>query len=249
MNRLIFRGTPDRRRIPSIKSGMLLIITASLVACREIPHTQPPCKFADNTDGDCFSQLENYTLKTYPSAITRTGNELRITARNGKIVVFTSNPQGEGYEDFHIYFPVGVISNNQFAVVIDGRWEGRDIYLVSLIDGTTHSIDGFPVESPDHQRIAVYSMDLEANYSQNFLAVYKIDGAALAKEILLDGDADSDNLWGPDEVKWLSPSRISFSRTTLSFAEPWYISKPWQLSREGSTWLATPTNQPNHHKD
>lgn len=91
-------------------------------------------------------------------------------------------------------------------------------------------------------RIAIHSQDLDANYDANFLSVFRVDGTALVKEVVLDGDSDKDGMWGPGKVEWKSALRISFSRVKHSPDGPEYISEPWLLEMENGAWKAKLAN-------
>lgn len=165
---------------------------------------------------------------------------MRIVARNGLALTYVSTPDGEGYEDIHNYAVIGVLDAGRFAVVLDRRWEGRNVILVSLNDGSVYPIDGTPIASPDRERIAIHSRDLEANYDANFLAVYRLDGTSLVKEVVLDGGSDYSGMWAPDQVEWISANRIAFNRVRHSTDSLAYIYEPWLLELEKSVWKSRP---------
>jgi hypothetical protein len=61
--------------------------------------------------------------------------------------------------------------------------------------------------SPDERRFAVWNVDIEAEYTANVLAVYRVTADGLVNEFL----ANPDN-WGPNDVVWEGNDVIRFSR-------------------------------------
>ena len=145
------------------------------------------------------------------------------------------NPDGEGYEEYRSYNVLGVLEPGRFVVINVGRYVGRQVRLVSLDDGAVHEINGIPLVSPDKKRILVYSMDIDANYDSNFLAIFRELGSRLEREFLLSGDNDVANQWGPEGVRWLSSSKIFFRRATHS-SNGGYASEPLELVLHGVKW-------------
>lgn len=204
---------------------------------------EPRCVMSDYASRDCLGFLERVVLADYQKFIVKNGHTLMVRPTHGKPIVFVGNPDGEGYEDYRSYHILGVLNPGRFAVILVGRYEGREVQLVSLDDGAIHEINGMPQVSPDGKRILVYSMDIDANYDANFIAIFRVVGSRLEKEFLLDGDNHESGIWGPIYAKWFSPSRVQFLRFTHGSDGSGYVSQPWELVRDKASWKANP--QPN----
>lgn len=212
-----------------------------LIVCSVSYAEEPPCVIADDVSEKCFVLLERNTLAEYVKVITKTGNVLEIRPKKGKPISFVANPDGEG-DEYRRYHIIGVLKPGHFAVIRAGLWEGREVKLVSLDDGTIHEIDGMPLVSPDQKRILIHSMDIDANYNSNFIAVFRIWGTQLVKEFSLDGNSVKLGEWGPVAVRWSSPSKVQFLRF-MRTSGGGHVSQPWELIRKNTVWTAKP--QPN----
>lgn len=215
---------------------MRIVTTLLLAIGMQILADEPKCEFTGHLSGQCMSVLEQSTLASYAKNIVKTGDVLELHHQNGTTTRFTGNSDGESYESYRSYRALAVLKTAQLAVILVGRWEGRQVLLVSLNDGTTYDVDGMPLVSPDQER--VHSMDIDANYDANFIAIYRVVDARLEKEFALSGDDQDSEQWGPEDVKWLSSTKIEFSRVMHSSDPSGYSRVPWELTRNEKTWSA-----------
>ncbi len=147
-----------------------------------------PCALTDEMSEACVVMLESALLSSHKDAIKKVGNVIEVHAKNGKVVRFEGNPIGDNYDDFSAYNAVTLLEPGQFVVIIQWRYEGRDVHFVSLLDGTSYKVDGMPIVSPDGNHILVHSMDIDANYDANFIALYRIERSELKREFVISGD-------------------------------------------------------------
>lgn len=218
------------------------IVTMLLLASTfSISAEEPKCSISSHISGPCIAQLEQRALNAYDKSLVKSGEILEIHLQNGETTRLVGNSAGEGYEDYRSYHVLGVLNPTQLAVVIVGRWEGRQVLLVSLKDGTTYDVDGVPLVSPDQKRVLVHSMDIDANYDANIIAIYHVVGSRLEKEFTLSGDGRDSEQWGPTDVRWRPSSEIEFLRVTHSSDSSGYSREPWELIKKGKNWAAQPS--------
>jgi hypothetical protein len=186
----------------------------------------PGCPAAIQNSHECAKYLENALGRDRPGLFTRKDGQLGIRIGNGKLKTYTDGKQKVGDEThFNIiqYFP-----SASLAVIHAQYWEGDTHYVLNLNNGLETHIEGYPILSPDKNRIAVYAFDIVANYGPNVLAVYLIKKENLQLEFIAKPTD-----WGPTKVRWLDSKRLSFAKT-------WYDS-----NMNERTELKSIRNQPN----
>jgi hypothetical protein len=144
--------------------------------------------------------------------VSRAGGRLTIRVSHGKPLVFVDT-LAEG-DQHHRYLYKSWMQDLGVHDVESWFYEGGVHLVVFGKTGHVTIIPDRPISSPDKQRFAVASEDLEAGYDPNRLEIWRVSARGLTREFVLDGG----RAWGPRDLEWLSPSLIRYSRTSLSAA-------------------------------
>ena len=124
------------------------------------------------------------------------------------------------------YSVLEFIEEHDYLVLHLQYWEGNSFALLNVKTGEFHEITGYPLFSPDGQYVVVAQKDLEAGYSPNTLQIYIADQTL---KLVYDAKPSS---WGPSEVKRLSNTLLSFTKTkycesTIQTDVPEELSNPY----------------------
>lgn len=163
---------------------------------------------------ECSLYLESLVIQSHPNRFARNGSSLQVRLRNAKVVRFDDTPSdkdGQNSDDVIAYAVVKYFSDIHYALIAVAFWEGGTYYLLNMTTGTKIEIGGDAALSPDKRRIAVWLMDIDAGYSPNILAIYRISSRGPISEFL-----ERPNDWGPADVSWRSSQAVEFTKNYWS---------------------------------
>lgn len=163
---------------------------------------------------DGGTREEAYYLSRFPEVATRSGETLTIRLTSGRTVTFTNNPEvGEEYRSSEFK---GVIPGKPFALVMQGFLEGGFFSLIHLGTGEDTRLDNPPVFSPDGQWLFSTSIDLEAGFFPNRVAIHRVTstGAPLVWEM-----EDYMMEWGPEDTRWVDNQTLTYTKVSRTFQE------------------------------
>jgi len=157
---------------------------------------------------------EAYYLSRFPQVASRSGLTLTIRLTNGQTLTFTDNP--ETGEEWNANEFRGVIPGKPFALVMRGYLEGGFYALIHLGTGEDTRLDNPPVFSPDGQWLFSTSMDLEAGFFPNRVAIHRVTstGAPLVWEM-----EDYMMEWGPEDTRWVDTQTLSYTKVSRHWQE------------------------------
>jgi hypothetical protein len=143
--------------------------------------------------------------------VKRKGNDLIITADNGKTVVLTDKADDEKDGDsYSEYTYTGYLSDIKEYGIFATYYESMDFLLVNQVSSETIHTWGPPIISPDKKYFICSSYDLEAGFIENGLQLYSyLDG-----KITPVGEISLEK-WGPGQIKWLDNKTLAAEYITL----------------------------------
>ncbi len=180
-----------------------------LLLCFALPVQTLACEFEITLERSCAKELEEDLLADIPFQVQRNSNFLHLITQAGaqSFPVFNEKTQ----EDTQPYL-VSYLKAVQLAVVWVFEYRGRSVYLVNTRTGLQTQINGFPLLSPDNQRLLVYSEARSDKENANLLVIYRIRQQKLQAELVLSGDDNRIQPWNPLDVRWVSPDKVEFIR-------------------------------------
>jgi len=157
---------------------------------------------------------ETNIQRQFPGKIKRNGDKLIVKTASGKEYVFQDNLGESNAESYVTHHATSRLPGLDWLIVGIGYWEGSGQELINLNSGATLDFDGSdePILSPDKKRVLLYSRDMDAGYSSNYLAIYQIDQNAINLEVELNGDPTETqkDSWGPDNPRWLNSETLTY---------------------------------------
>lgn len=143
--------------------------------------------------------------------VKRKGNDLIITADNGKKVVLTDKSDDEKDGDSYAeYTYTGYLPDIKEYGIFATYYESMDFLLVNQVNGETIHTWGAPIISPDKKYFVCSSYDLEAGFIENGLQLYSY----LNGKITPLGEISTEK-WGPGQIKWLDNNTLAAEYITL----------------------------------
>lgn len=176
-------------------------------------HAEQICLAHIHSHHDCIAYRESAILQAYPKLFLRKDGLLTVRLLNGKSLYFKDIPadsEGINANDVVLYSVKRYFPEIKYALIYLVHWEGHSAYLLNLSNGHKTLVTGDAVLSPDKRRLAVWNMEIEADYSPNILSVYRITN----KKPMLEFQVEPDD-WGAKTVIWRDNKTIEFAKTSL----------------------------------
>ncbi len=172
---------------------------------------------------DCARKVEDGQIKKYSSLVKRDGTKLTLKSEDKTPIVLTDK-DGAYYNFLDYWSSIG------YYLVLTHSYESFAYQLINAETEKSYSISGFPVLSPDQERIAAMSLDLEAGYLPNGIQIWQVKKKTLEMEYSINPTE-----WGPSDPAWSSPTSIKFKINTPQ--EDYSMSKEDAvLTKNGKYW-------------
>jgi hypothetical protein len=179
-----------------LPGAILILLPGAGSAAAAIPPTQAP-------DYAALAAAEATAIAGAGDRVHRAGGVLTLrTARGPKI--FRDRPT-EGEDALRSCF-VSLLHHDTCALVAQFGWEGWGYRLVHLPTGRTLELDGVPCFSPDGRHAAVVSLDLDARYARNSLAILAFTDQGVRQVFFHDFGGEA----GPAEPVWEDSRAVAF---------------------------------------
>ncbi len=150
----------------------------------------------------------------FPGKIKRNGDKLIVRSASGEEHVFQDNNNENDAEHYVNHLVTSRLPGLDWLVVSSGYYEGGGQALISLTSGKMFEFDGMyePILSPDSKHVLIYSQDMDAGYSSNYISILQIDSNEIKQVIEFNGDGNegSKDYWGPDNPRWLDNETLSY---------------------------------------
>ncbi|MEH6420554.1 hypothetical protein [Pseudomonas sp. CGJS7] len=173
------------------------------------------CPKYDGRDHSCLLASEAGRLASTAGRASRDGNALCFKTDAAAPVCLRDRP-AEGLDserDYDHHWYLGRLSAPPLYVVEHWRYENSATILIDAVNGAISRVAAPPVASPDGERIAVASTQLDPKADSQDRVVYRLAASLTIYryrygivhqefEVKPDGD------WGPGQPRWLSPSSV-----------------------------------------
>jgi hypothetical protein len=171
--------------------------------------TANACEFEVELEQSCAEELEQDLLTSLPFQVQRNSNFLHLQTKGGALAFPVFKEKTD--EDTQPYL-VAYLNAVHLAVIWVFEYRGRNVYLVNTETGLQTQINGFPLLSPDHKRLLVYSEAISDKENANLVVIYQIRNNKLYAELVLSGDDNRIQPWNPLDVRWVTPDKVEFTR-------------------------------------
>jgi WD40 repeat protein len=177
----------------------------------------PVCRGVPNTYV-CARAIERYQIRRVPHFVSRNDDTLTVRLGRSRLRTFVDNdPEHESgvsytYREF--------IPEIGYHLVHAHLYEGTGYLLVSHRTGDMVRIQAPPIFSPDGNRFATASEDLESRYNPNEIQIWRVSENAIVLEWSLEPAGNpvviTPGAWGPMNLRWISPTEIRVQKVTFN---------------------------------
>lgn len=108
---------------------------------------------------------------------------------------------------------VDISPDTRFLVVREQFYEGNTWHIFDRQTGNLMNIGGYPLFSPNNLSFVVMEQDLDAGYSPNRMAIYRVADSVVEEESSLLREGDT---WGPGVTSWIDNKTIRFEMVWLA---------------------------------
>jgi hypothetical protein len=147
--------------------------------------------------------FESKQIERFFTKVSRKNDNLNLKTISGPPIILSSKKANQ--ESRKVYWFLTYFQQIKYFLVQVRGWEGTSYLIINASTGDIHSLLGIPIISKDLKRFAVASIDLEAGYIPNRIAIYQFFDNSIKKEWSKDYTAS-----GPSDVKWINNTVITF---------------------------------------
>lgn len=163
---------------------------------------------------DCGRVIERFQIDRSPRTVARRGDTLIVRLAGGNQATFVNRNVEDGtgiWYTYREYLPAV-----RCHLVGAHLYEGTAYVLAHHNSGARVRIQALPVFSPNGERFATASEDLESRYNPTEIQIWRLAENAMVLEWSLapagDPVSHTDDAWGPGELRWISPTEIRVQR-------------------------------------
>lgn len=152
---------------------------------------------------ECAMVWEKRFFASHPGLAARDGHLLKIKLASGRIFEIDDSAQANNVVD--------VAGNGRFAIIRRQHYEGNSWDILDRRSGVLTEIFGYPLFSPDAASFVAAQIDLDAQYCDTVLDVYRVTRRGITPVFTMPRNA----AWGPRHVRWQGNDAVVFALTTL----------------------------------
>lgn len=176
----------------------------------------PPCRGISDTYA-CGRAIERYQIRRAPRFVSRNGDTLAVRLGRSRLKTFVDKDLEDESGVWYTYREF--IPEIGYHLVHAHLYEGTGYLLVSHRTGDMVRIQAPPIFSPDGNRFATASEDLESRYNPNEIQIWRIGENAIVLEWSLEPAGNpvviAPGAWGPKNLRWISPTEIRVQKVTF----------------------------------
>ncbi len=185
------------------------------------------------------ARSERAALDASHGGASRDGGTLRLTLSNNRQLAFVDcNAQSESWLQ-HEYHGLDAVGRGHLIAV--SYYEGGVTQWVHAASGSVLSLASAPVFAPDGQHFAVANADLEAGYTDNVFAIYRVTDTG-AEEVFREAGGDE---YGAATPVWTNADTVTFTRVHRASTPGQLLHLAVTAMRDGDSWRVDPDPPPS----
>jgi hypothetical protein len=152
----------------------------------------------------CSNKIfESKQIERFLTKVSRKNDDLNLKTLSGPPIILSNKKANQ--ESRKVYWFLTYFQQIKYFLIQVRGWEGTSYLIINASTGDIHSLLGIPIFSEDLKRFAVASIDLEAGYIPNRIAIYQFFDNSIKREWYKDYTAS-----GPSGIKWINNTVITF---------------------------------------
>lgn len=195
---------------------------------------------ADRARDEDRARAERAALEAAAGRVSRDGGGLTIALSADRHLVFADCDAATEQWLHHEY--AGLDAAGRGHVISVSYYEGGTTLWVHATTGQVLSLASAPVFAPDRQHFAIANADLEAGYTDNVFAIYRVTESG-AQQVFRESGGDE---YGAAEPRWLDAGTVQFTRVHRASTPGQVLHLPVTATRADTTWRVNPEPPPPH---
>lgn len=184
------------------------------------------------------ARVERVALQASSGRASREGRALLLTLPSHRQLAFIDcDAQSESWLQ-HQYEGLDAVGGGH--VISVSYYEGGATQWVHATSGQVVSLASAPVFSPDGAHFAIANADLEAGYSDNIFAIYRVTDAGAVEVFREDGGDE----FGAATPVWTDASTVQFTRVHRASTPGQLLHLAVTATRVGAAWRVDPEPPP-----
>jgi hypothetical protein len=189
-----------------------------------------------------YKNKERELLIKYPDFLLRNNDStIAIKLINGDTIIIRDKNLEDNLTLSHIL--VDYLEPTFGAVIDAAYYEGEYWLHISRKTGKIDTLFSEPIFNPSQTMLLCASRDIEAGFLANGIQIWSIKEGELKLLYKLE------ETWGPDSVKWISDSLITFYRVKLGSTSDYNLRPDSLLNNRGKWHTALPINPNENNVD
>jgi hypothetical protein len=192
----------------------------SLVAQRACGMSGVPCS---------NKAFEAKQIDRFSDKVSRNNGHLQLELASGSSITLTNSSRNN--ERLEVYWFITYYQHTGYFLVLVRGWEGFAYWMINASSGGILRLSGVPIISRDLKRFVLTSLDLDAGYRPNRIAVFRFEGEGIIQEWSKDYTAS-----GPSGALWLNNTVITFFENTSRDGGQTLDKQPINLELKEGEW-------------
>lgn len=147
--------------------------------------------------------FEEKQIARFPDKVQRRNGQLKLQCTSNAPLILRNNTVSE--EQRNVYWFITLYQQTGYFLVQVRGWEGFHYLMISTATGTMFPVNGVPIISQDSKRFVVTSLDLEAGYRPNRIAIFRFTDEGITQE----WSKEYTDV-GPSDAVWINNTVISY---------------------------------------
>ena len=210
--------------------GLLLLFCRPSLAATDYEESLLAQKACGMSGVPCSNKaFEAKQIDRFSDKVCRNYGDLKLKLASGSLVTLTNLNRDN--ERVKRYWFITYFQQIRYFLVQARGWEGFDYLMINASNGQIMRLSGIPIFSRDLKRFVVTSLDLEAGYRPNRIAIFRFEDEGIKQEWSKDYIAS-----GPSDAVWINNTTIAYSENTSKDGGQTLNKKPVNLQLKEGEW-------------
>ena len=173
--------------------------------------------------------FEAKQINRFSDKVRRNKGGLQLKLASGSSLTLTNSSRKD--ERLKVYWFMTYYPHMGYFLVQVRGWEGFAYLMINTSSGEILRLSGVPIVSRDLKRFVVTSMDLEAGYRPNRIAVFRFQDGGIEQEWSKDYVSS-----GPSGALWINNTLITYFENTSADGGQTLLKQPVNLQLMDGEW-------------
>jgi hypothetical protein len=210
--------------------GLLVLFSGNSIAAADYEESLLAQRACGMSGVPCSNRtFEAKQINRFSDKVSRNNGALLLKLASGSSITLTNS--GRNNERLKVYWFITYYQHTGYFLVQVRGWEGFAYLVINASSGEILRLSGVPIISRDLRRFVVTSMDLEAGYRPNRIAVFRFEDEGIKQEFSKDYTAS-----GPSGALWINNTVITYFENTSRDGGQTLNKQPVNLELKGGEW-------------